>query len=419
MLSSEENKIITQTGPRTPGGELFRRYWQPVALSEELESGAPITIELLGERLVLFRDEEGRVGLLELHCSHRSADLSLGRVEDGGLRCLYHGWLYDVRGRCLDQPAEPEGSAFKEKIRHKAYPCQEVAGIVFGYLGPEPTPELPLYEPLMVPESHRYAYKVFHECNWLQAHEGEIDPTHLSFLHRRKQQPSWRQREIKGSAGIPANTFFAKDAAPKLELETTDFGVRIVSLRKADETRLYLRVSNGILPNVSTISSGIGGDGYDINWHVPIDDERHWKYVVTFRRTPLEAIDWKNITERNKEIDARYALVRNPRNKYLQDRESMKNGNFSGMGLINLAQDAAMVQGQGAIQDRTREHLGNGDKAIIAFRRVLLEKVQQLQSGEKDGPAAATLVSDVFVVSELMPASEDWRDYCKKFARKN
>ncbi len=417
MLSSEENTIITQTGPGTPGGELFRRCWQPAALSEELESGAPITVELLGERLVLFRDEEGRVGLLDLHCSHRGADLSLGRVEDGGLRCLYHGWLYDVRGRCLDQPAEPEGSAFKEKIRHKAYQCQEVAGIVFAYLGPEPAPELPLYEPLMVPESHRYAYKVFHECNWLQAHEGEIDPTHLSFLHRRKQQPSWRQRAIKGSAGVPANTFFAKDAAPMLELETTDFGVRIVSLRKADEASLYLRVSNGILPNISTISSGIGGAGYDINWHVPIDDQRHWKYVVTFRRTPLEAIDWKNITERNKEIDASYALLRNPRNKYLQDRESIKNGNFSGMGLINVVQDAAMVQGQGTIQDRTREHLGNGDKAIIAFRRAFLTMLERMRENGNAPREIGESVSDIFVVSELISSNDNWREYCKNLTK--
>ena len=233
MLSTEESQLLTETAPNTPGGDFFRRYWQPVALSEELESGAPLAVELLGEKLVLFRDDEGGLGLLGRHCSHRGADLSLGRIEDGGLRCLYHGWLYDVSGRCLEQPAEPAGSGFKEKVRHNAYPCQEAAGIVFAYLGPGEAPPLPMYEPLTVPENQRYAYKVLHECNWLQAHEGEIDPTHLSFLHRRVQQPSWRQRAIKGSPGVQANTFFARDAAPIMEVETTSFGVRIATFAKS------------------------------------------------------------------------------------------------------------------------------------------------------------------------------------------
>jgi phenylpropionate dioxygenase-like ring-hydroxylating dioxygenase large terminal subunit len=417
MLSSEENRLLTETGPGTAGGDLFRRYWQPVALAEELESGAPVAVEILGEKLVLFRIDEGRLGLLGLHCSHRGADLSLGRIEDGGLRCLYHGWLYDVYGRCIEQPAELEGSGFKDKIRHKAYPCEEAAGVVFAYLGPGQPPKLPMYEPLTVPENQRYAYKVLHECNWLQAHEGEIDPTHLSFLHRRSHQPSWRQRAIKGSPGLQANTFFGRDASPTLEVEATPFGVRIATLRKADESHCYLRVSNGILPNISTISSGIGGDGYDINWHVPIDNERHWKYVITFRRMPLEAIDWKNITERSKEITPDYKLLRNPRNKYLQDRQSMKTGNFSGMGLINLVQDAAMVQGQGPIQDRTQEHVGSGDKAIITFRRAFLSMLERIREGDAGAQESSTCVSDIFVVSELISASENWREYCKKFTK--
>jgi phenylpropionate dioxygenase-like ring-hydroxylating dioxygenase large terminal subunit len=417
MLNNEENRLITETGPGTPGGDLFRRYWQPVALTEELEPGAPVAVEILGEKLVLFRSDEGRLGLLGLHCSHRGADLSLGRIEDGGLRCLYHGWLYDVDGRCIEQPAELEASGFKDKIRHKAYTCQEAGGVVFAYMGPGSAPVMPIYEPLTVPENQRYAYKVLHECNWLQGHEGEIDPTHLSFLHRRSHQPAWRQRAIKGSRGVPANTFFVKDASPRLEVEPTLFGVRIATLRNADENHRYLRVTNGILPNISTISSGIGGDGYDINWHVPIDNESHWKYVITFRRMPLEATDWKNITERNKEITSDFKLVRNPRNKYLQDRESMKTGNFSGMGLINLVQDAAMVQGQGAIQDRAEEHLGSGDKAIIAFRRALLSKLERMRECDDIAQELNKSISDMFVVSELIPTNENWREYCKKMRK--
>jgi len=227
MLSREENEFLTRTGPGTPCGELIRRYWQPVALSEELEGEAPLKVKVLGEELVLFRDDQGRVGLLGLHCAHRGADLSLGRIEDGGLRCLYHGWLYDIQGRCLEQPAEPPDSDFKNKIRHRAYPCREVAGIVFAYLGTGEPPVLPEYEPLVAPDEHRFVYKVFHDCNYLQAHEGEIDPAHLSYLHRRTKQPSWRQRPIIGSEGAQAMQFYRRDGAPTIEVEETDFGVRI------------------------------------------------------------------------------------------------------------------------------------------------------------------------------------------------
>src|SRR5215208_927266 len=155
MLTQEENELLTRIGPGTPGGDMMRRYWQPAALSEELpRGGAPLPVRLLGEDLVLFRDEDGRPGLLGLHCSHRGADLSYGRLEDGGLRCLYHGWLFDVGGRCLEQPGEPAGSTFHERIRHTAYPCQELGGVVFAYLGPGEPPLLPAYEPFAVPDAH-------------------------------------------------------------------------------------------------------------------------------------------------------------------------------------------------------------------------------------------------------------------------
>ena len=146
MLSREENDLVTQTAAGTPGGDMMRRYWQPVALSTDLpEGGAPVPVQVMGEELALFRDEFGRIGLLGIHCAHRAADLSYGRIEDGGLRCLYHGWLYDVTGQCLDQPGEPEGSRFKEKVRHLAYPCQELGGLIFAYMGPGEAPLLPNY----------------------------------------------------------------------------------------------------------------------------------------------------------------------------------------------------------------------------------------------------------------------------------
>ena len=161
MLTKEENEQLTRVGPGTPMGDLMRRYWQPAALSEELPNGgAPLPVRLLGEDLVLFRDDQGRAGLLGIHCSHRGADLSYGRVEDGGLRCIYHGWLYDIHGRCLDQPGEPGGGEHKDSIRHTAYPCEERGGIILAYMGPGDPPLLPNYEFFKVPKANRKAHKL-------------------------------------------------------------------------------------------------------------------------------------------------------------------------------------------------------------------------------------------------------------------
>ena len=199
-MNKEENELLTQTDRGTPCGELMRRYWQPVALSEELPAGgAPLAVRILGEDLVLFRDDKGRPGLLEIHCSHRGADLSYGRVEDGGIRCLYHGWLYDINGCVIETPADRRVSqAELTRIRHPAYPCQEKAGTIFAYLGPGDPPYFPNYEFLSVSPEHVYGIKILHECNYLQANEGNIDLSHLSFLHYNREN-----RGIGGEVGGP------------------------------------------------------------------------------------------------------------------------------------------------------------------------------------------------------------------------
>jgi phthalate 4,5-dioxygenase len=186
MISKEENNLLTQTGPGSPAGNLLRRYWQPVALVNELAAGgAPLAVRILGEDLVLFRDDKGRAGLLGIHCSHRGTDLSYGRVEDGGLRCLYHGWLYDIEGRCLEQPGEPWGGEQRAAIRHPAYPCREAGGVIFTYMGPGEPPLLPNYDFLSASPDYLYVSKIFHECNYLQANEGNIDkPRRDSRPHR-------------------------------------------------------------------------------------------------------------------------------------------------------------------------------------------------------------------------------------------
>src|SRR5690348_16717748 len=227
MISAEENQLLTQTNPQTPCGELLRRYWQPVALSEELpKGGAPLKVKILGEELVLFRDDQGRLGLIGLHCSHRGTNLSYGRVEDGGLRCLYHGWLYNIEGRCLQQPGELGDGEHRDAIRHPAYPCKEAGGVIFTYMGPGEPPLLPNYEFLKASPDHLYVAKIFHECSYLQANEGNIDPIHLSFLHRFLENRQEQYRGVRGAEESHYN-LVARNIAPVLDVELTDFGVRI------------------------------------------------------------------------------------------------------------------------------------------------------------------------------------------------
>ena len=354
----------------------MRRYWQPVALAEELPAGGPpIAVRILSEDLALFRDERARPGLLGIHCSHRGADLSYGRIEDGGLRCLYHGWLYDIDGNCLDQPGEPEGSTFKDKVRHLAYPCAESGGIIFTYMGPGEAPLLPAYEFLEVSEEHRYVSKYFQECNYQQGNEGNIDPQHNRFLHRH----SFGRDTSTGGLSSHA-------AAPTIEVEETDFGLRLTNWHdtvedEGDEKRYLLRVSNFILPSLAAFPGGIpAGEGHGVNWHVPIDDTHHWKFVINFNRVrPLDRARFGPDAQR--EITEGYRLVRNPSNRYNQDREEMRTQSFIGMGPVFFVHDAFATQGEGAIQDRSAEHLGYTDKAIIAARHLMLRAIRDVQEG--------------------------------------
>jgi phenylpropionate dioxygenase-like ring-hydroxylating dioxygenase large terminal subunit len=384
VLTREENDLLTQTGPGTPGGELMRRYWQPAALSEELPpDGPPRAIRLFSEDLVLFRDEEGRPGLLGIHCSHRRADLSYGRIEDGGLRCPYHGWLYDVGGRCLQQPGEPKGSTFKNTIRHLAYPCVEAGGVVFTYMGPGEPPLLPNYSFLTVPPDFRSNTKSIQECNWLQGLEGEIDPVHISFLHRFFKDRGAQDRAVPGGSRS-INSLVGDDLAPRLEVEEADFGVRLYAIRETSDGDYYLRMNNFVYPNIGIFSAGRPkGDGYGVNWHVPIDDTNHWKYSWTHSRTsPLDPSEARGYAT-NSDLNPDYTLKRNKRNRYLQDREEMKTTSFLGMGLNFNVHDAYATEGQGEILDRTLEHLGYSDKPIAMMRKVLLRAIRELQEGKE------------------------------------
>jgi phenylpropionate dioxygenase-like ring-hydroxylating dioxygenase large terminal subunit len=417
MMTKEENDLLTLVSRGRPGGELLRRYWQPAALSEELApGGAPLPVRLLGEDLVMFRDDKGEPGLIGIHCSHRGADLSYGRVEDGALRCIYHGWLYDRCGNVVEQPGEPGGGANRNSIRHPAYPCQERGGMIFAYLGPGEPPLLPAYEFLTVSDDHRFVTKIYHECNYLQSNEGNIDPVHLSFLHRNLETAEAdRNRRVPGSEVSP-NDLYGKDIAPKVDVELTDFGVRIYTIRSIENDKNYLRTSYFIMPNLSAFPGNTAPDGYTVNWHVPIDDTHHWKYVFVFNREKPLA---KELVQRGRnELTADYRLVRNKENRYMQDREAMKTLTFSGIGYSFQAQDACVNEGAGGIQDRTAEHLVSSDKAIVAARKLLLKGIQDVQEGRDALHVIRDPKSNHFphlaILSEVLPSSTDWKMHANK-----
>jgi len=439
MISQEENDLLTRTDPGTLCGDLIRRYWQPAALSEELPpGGSPLPVRLLGEDLVLFRDDQGRPGLLGIHCSHRGADLSYGRVEDGGLRCIYHGWLYDIHGQCLDQPGEPGGGSprgelapvetiqlgraftprggHRESIRHPAYPCQEAAGVIFAYLGPGDRPLLPAYEFLNAPAHYSVVTKYFHECNYLQSNEGNIDPVHLSFLHRNLEQSERdRNRQVRGTTSS-TNTLYGKDLAPNIEVELTDFGVRISTLRKSDDDTKYLRISNFILPNLSAFPGPTGGEGYSVNWHVPIDDTHHWKFVFSFSRE--RPVSDQLLSREGSHRTSDYKLIRNRDNRYMQDRDELRTKTYTGLGRHFPTHDAYATESQGPIQGRTQEHVVSSDKAIVAARKQLLQAMKDVQEG-KDPPHVVrdpklNRFSHLVVISEVIPSEVDWKDHAKK-----
>jgi phenylpropionate dioxygenase-like ring-hydroxylating dioxygenase large terminal subunit len=406
MLTQEENERLTRVGPGTPGGEFLRRYWWPAALSEELPpGGAPIPVRLLGEELTLFRDQNGRPGLLGIHCSHRGADLSYGRIEDGGLRCLYHGWLYDVEGHCLEQPGEPTGSTFKERVRHTAYPCHEAAGMVFAYLGPGGPPLFPNYEFLTVPDPYVFATKSHSECNYLQGNEGNFDPQHLSFLHRflKHGEEDFRQ------------AYHAGDVCPTIDPVETEFGMHLYAVRKADQDRQFVKVRSFIMPAAGAVGSR-GEAGYVVNWHVPLDDENHWRYSISFSRDM--PIDHDTVRQQRQGISQNYRLERNRSNRFLQDREEMKSETFIGMGRSFVVHDTWATESEGTIYDRTAEHLGYTDRGIIVLRKLMLQAIADVEAGQDPlgviREPEANDFPDLVARDDVLPADVPWRFHWKQ-----
>ena len=422
MLSAEQNDRITRTGADRPAGKLLRRYWQPAALVDELNGERPIkAIRLLGEDLVLYRDDKGRYGLLGRGCPHRGTDLTYGRLEAGGLRCAFHGWLFDTEGKCLETPAEPDGSNLCRNIRHKAYPVVERNGILFAYMGEGAPPEFPHFDCFVAPGTHTFAFKGMIECNWLQSLEVGIDPAHTSFLHRFFHDEDPKQgygklfRDTSIDSEMPMTRIMREFTRPRIEVEETGYGMRVFTLREISPESTHVRVTNLIFPNAFIIP--MSREMTISQWHVPIDDVKHYWYAIfTSFGAPVDK------DEMRRQRLALYQLPdyipnKNKSNDYGFDPHEQEHETYTGMGADINVHDQWACESMGAIQDRTEEHLGTSDKAISAYRKLLRQAIEQAGKGEKPimvlDPAHAASITGPAAIDGIGPVS-DWQGYWQK-----
>ncbi len=437
MLSIEDNQLLTQVGPGTAMGSMIRRYWVPAVLAEELPApdGTPLRVQLLGERLVAFRDTNGRVGLLQEHCPHRCASLALARNEEGGLRCIYHGWKYDVSGRCVDAPTEPAASTLRDRVRARAYPTREMAGVVWAYLGPsDKLPAFPDFPWLKLPLGQFHAFKILEECNYAQAIEGGLDHTHAAILHRPRP---W--------GVIDPNRLVERELAPQQHIQPTRYGFRYVAVRPAGikmvpspvkgEGRVGGELSSPVAPReslgagqeaqliriinfIAPFWTTVPRDGYGasdqagdriVNAWVPRDDVSSWHFQYYFDPGGPVDVPWR-IEVGGHQVDAGFRKVRNLDNWYLQDRQAMKAWNMSGQEGV-VTQDHAVNETQGPVLDRTMEHLGPSDLGVIALRRSLLDAVRGFMAGQDPpGLDPAIPYDRIAAVTTLAPAGLSWEE---------
>ncbi len=394
MLTREQNDLLTRTGADTAMGQYFRRFWQPVALAEELSvpDGPPIRVQVMGEALVAFRDSEGRIGLLEDRCPHRGAALFYGRNEDCGLRCVYHGWKFDVTGKAVDLPNVPPGARHHDTVRVQAYPTREYGDIVWAYMGPEgeDLPEVPGLEFGLVSGPRRYVMKQRLECNWVQAMEGDLDTSHFSFLHM--PAPSLETVENKDVNSPNRHLeWMRRDGRPKFDLLDHEVGFVAGGARATDDDdTLYWRMTQFMLPAHGTGPATVPGETYYGMTLVPTTDEGCWMYCYAWNpERDLLAWELEKFKEGHgiiAEIDDDYMPVRNRANDYGIDRGVQQTQTYTGI-KGTAEQDIMIQQSQGLVVDRTAETLTATDAAIVRFRRLVMGQAEALA---RDGvePAA-------------------------------
>jgi hypothetical protein len=421
-MRAEQNELLTRIGPGTPAGNLLRRYWQPVALEEELAGERPVkAVRLLGEDLVLFRDPQGRYGLLERHCPHRGADLAYGRLEDGGLRCAFHGWLFDASGRCLETPAEPAGSRLCDSVRQRAYPVVRKSGVLWAWLGAGEPPAFAHLDCFVAPESHVFAFKGYWDCNWLQALEVGIDPAHASFLHRffEDEDPAnayGRQfRSTSMDSDLPMSKVLREYDRPEIRVERADYGMRLYTLRHMDAERLHLRVTNVIFPQAFVIP--MSAEMTISQWHVPVDDTGTYWYAL-FTSFGAE-VDKKTMREqRLKTYPAPdYKPIFNRANHWGYNPAEQRSATYTGMGFDINIHDQWACESQGRIADRTREHLGTTDKGIVLYRRILADAIRRSAEGDRPlmvlDEAQAAEITGPPAIDGIAPAGR-WEQYWRE-----
>jgi 5,5'-dehydrodivanillate O-demethylase len=366
MLSVEDNILLTQTGKGTPMGELLRRHWHPIAAVSEFEDKSTKQVRLLSEDLVLYKDRSGTFGLLALHCPHRRADLSYGFVEECGLRCSYHGWAFDEAGNCLSAPFEDSSSGntrFRDQIKKPAYPVQEMAGLIFAYLGPQPTPVLPRWELFDYKNGFAQIVLAPLDCNWMQAAENDIDPVHFEWLHN-----NWSRKQVDPDAA----------PAPKhvlIEVEEYDFGFgyKRVLENTTKEDNVWTQPRLHLMPNIFMP----GGTHFE--YRVPIDDTHTLSLVWAWAAVPLEQQPYVQTR-----IPHWQAQITDP-----------VTGRWISSHVIN--QDTIAWIGQGVLSDRENEHLGRSDIGVIKYRNRLREDLEKVARGEDPSgvyrdPEANTIV---------------------------
>ena len=416
MLSTEDNDLLCRVAGDAPMGQLMRRHWTPVCLLEEVSEpdGAPVKARVFGEDLVVFRDSEGRVGVMDEYCPHRRASLVLGRNEDGGLRCLYHGWKMDVNGNVLEMACEPAASGMAAKLKHKAYPVKEWGSMVWAYLGPQDAvPEFrhPAWAPTA--DTRVSIAKALLPCNWAQILEGAIDSAHSSSLHSSDMVPARvGGAEATDKAWLRPST----DKAPRMQVQRTPYGFRYAALRRPianAATHDYVRSTVFVAPATALIPPN---NLYNVaNVNVPMDDTNTAFYFIAWghpAQTPATET-WRQFLRQTVgiDLDAEYRPLRTIANKFWQDRQAMKAGNFTGItGFPN--QDLAMWLTMGPIADRSHDRLGASDLAIVEFRRQMLDAVRAFQHGQAAiGTGEQAIPPSVCAFQAIVPKTTDWRTH--------
>ena len=418
MLKREQNDLVTQTGAGTAMGDLFRQYWLPALLSEELPTPdcPPVKLQLLGEKMICLRDTSGRLGAIDEFCAHRGVSLWFGRNEENGIRCPYHGWKYDVTGQCVEVPSEPAESGYCNRIKLKDYPLVERGGVIWIYMGPrDKVPPLPEWEFATVPAEHSYTSKRMQECNWLQALEGGIDSSHVSFLHSGALN---RDPLFKGAKG---NQYNQSDKKPVFDVVPADGGLYVGARRNAEEGLYYWRITPWIMPCFTMVPPR--GD-HPLHGHfwVPIDDQNNWAWSFDYHPTrPLSHEERQAMVDGHgvhvRYVPGTYIPSQNKTNDYLMDRAAQKAGiSYSGIEGIAM-QDASLQESMGAIQDRTRENLVGTDNGIIMMRQRLMKAAKALTEKGELPPGRAPEHQRVRSVAVVLPADQPFKEAARDALR--